>query len=240
MTPPRVSWPLTALLCLCTSPLRAQSNDKPKPIDKVQLMTEALARNGLGEDPSSPWHVRASFENFDDKGQHSDSGIFEEWWLGPKNYKTVYTTDSFNQTDIATADGLFRSGDQKWASARLAGVRMLLVRPLGQWQYDPSRNDLSDSTRKIGTFKLRCLVISNKHSENAWKPSLCFDPGSPVLRSSSDMTVFNNVVPFHSHFFARDINQASEGKNYRKIHVLTMDSLSADTTLVLHCKFLAG
>ena len=55
-----------------------------------------------------------SYDKYDEDGDNVDSGTYEEYWVSPKQYRLSYSSQDFTQTDIATEDGLFRTGEQKW------------------------------------------------------------------------------------------------------------------------------
>ena len=50
----------------------------------------------------SPWHVKATYQEFDSKGKLSGSGSYEEFRVSDKSYKRTYTSPTFTQTDYAT------------------------------------------------------------------------------------------------------------------------------------------
>ncbi|MEO7029096.1 MAG: hypothetical protein ABI147_06805 [Acidobacteriaceae bacterium] len=226
-----------AWLCSCIVPISvAQDPAKPKHLKNEQLLEAAQTANGLGVTSGAlPWHVRAQYETFDKQGKHTDAGTFEEWWFGSKSYKTVYTSDTFKQTDVATANGLYRSADQAWATAQQDLVPLLLSDPLSVHQYNPKRNELIDETRTAPGVKLRCVILlrkpaaderagSNLNADPNLYPSYCFDADSTLLRyetggSGNGVTVFNGTVKFRDRFISRDIQVLNGGKKSLSIHI---------------------
>jgi hypothetical protein len=198
----------------------AQGNAKPKHLKSDQLLLDAAAHNGFGE--VAPWHVKASYELFDDHGKHKSAGTFEEWWFGPKSYKTVFTGDDLKQTDVATEAGLFRSGDQRWLSRQENLVPLLIASPLQVHPYDPRKNDLVDEVRAMGPSKLRCVFLLRKPALDEpaganlganldLTPSYCFEPESSVLRYGSrgggrEVMLLNDIAQIAGRFVARNIH----------------------------------
>jgi len=87
------------------------------------------ALNGLQSTDICPWHIVIAYDQFDEDGDNVHSGIVEEYWAGPKKYRISYRSDTVNQTDYATEQGLFCIGDQRWpnrAEAQVSGVPGLL------------------------------------------------------------------------------------------------------------------
>jgi hypothetical protein len=238
-----------ASFSLCLSPLTyAQDNPKQKHLKSDQLVTQAGTENGLGTAAGThPWHVRAQFERFDEQGKHADSGTFEEWWFGPKSYKSIYTSEGLKQTDVATDAGLFRSGDQRWPTFMEYLIPLLLTDPLSVHPYSSKTNELIDQTHVAGKTKLRCVVLLNKPTaeEHAGSnlnadpnryPSYCFDADSTVLRlatggSGYGVTFFNDLIQFQGHVVAREIHRTSNGNDSILIHVLDVGSPPANMVL---------
>jgi hypothetical protein len=227
----------------------AQTAAKPKHLKAEQLIVEAAAQNGLGEKAGSPWHVRAKFEIFDEKGQHKSAGTFEEWWMGPQSYKSVFASDGLNQTDVATSAGLFRSGDQRWTTTQESLIPSLLIDPLSIHPYDARRIDLVDSLRGSGANQLRCLsmqpktmpgtgrqVGSNIQTDVDTLPSLCFEPTSAILLYASSgagagVLLLNNMVQLDGRTVARDAHIKQSGQDYLTIQVQDIGPLPAGTTI---------
>lgn len=226
--------------------LGAQS--KPKHIKNEQLLTDALAENGVGAAPA-PWHIKARFETFDEAGKHKATGTFEEWWFGPKSYKTVFTADDLHQTNVATSAGLFRSGDQAWPGGAEALVPQLITSPLSIHAYDPKRNDLTDEMRSMSagaTAKFRCVFLlrkpapdepagGNLNADLNVMPVDCFEPDSAILRyktegGSSSITLFNDIVRYENHNVAKEIQTLVLGKPFVTIHVSEVGPIAASVT----------
>ncbi len=82
------------------------------------------ALNGLQSADIRPWHIVIAYDQFDEDGDNVHSGIVEEYWAGPKKYRISYRSDTLNQTDYATEQGLFRLGDQRWPNREMRNREM--------------------------------------------------------------------------------------------------------------------
>jgi hypothetical protein len=236
-------------LSLCLSSLaNAQDSPKPKHLKSDQLLIQAAAENGLGTAAGThPWHVRAQFETFDEQGKHSNAGIFEEWWFGPKSYKSTYTSEALKQTDVATDAGLFRSGDPRWATPQEALVPVLLTDPLKIHPYSPQKNDLTEETHPSGSAKLRCVILlrkpardeplgGNLNVDHNLFPSYCFDAESTQLRYStggagSGVVILDDIVQLQGHYVARVVRGMNAGKESVHIHILDAGPLAPDAAV---------
>lgn len=212
-----------------------------------QKLTEiAAAKNGLAG-ATKPWHVLAKFETFDKEGKHSNSGTFEEWWFGPASYKSVYTSETLHQTDVATSQGLFRSGDQRWATAEENQVPQLLLSPM-MGHFDPEVYWLLEQNQSYAGEQLHCMILTPPHAlgrqtiapqtndgtDFTVAPSFCLDPDTGALRTQSSgparvNTVFNQVRDFDGQFVAQHIQRAAQGKLSVDLRIVALEALPDPT-----------
>jgi hypothetical protein len=92
------------------APAALKPADLPLPQDPKDILALGAKTNGLGGDDLKPWHLKASFETFDDKGKDPIKGTLEVFWAGPKKYKRIYTIPGFSQIEYATDHGIYFSG----------------------------------------------------------------------------------------------------------------------------------
>src|ERR1700722_19723906 len=111
---------LFLLVCFCclTSLASSQTPLPPAisglPKNPADILSSARSQNGL-EAPGLPaWHLKATYQTFDENGQQRNSGVFEEWWAGPKEYRRSYASKDFTQTEYVTDTGTYRLGDQNF------------------------------------------------------------------------------------------------------------------------------
>jgi TonB family protein len=233
----------TFLVLIFAAPLliAAQTNIPANPIPPAVLvplpenpdsaMTLARQVNGLDESGTKSWHIRAKYEIYDSNGRAFDQGVYEEVWAGPKKYRRSYTGSKFTQTDYASADGLYRSGDQEWPMGYVAKVRRLLVQPFDYLGADKQAS-LMRVTRKLNKLSFVCLAkkpqtinrLEPVPSDIENYPQDCFDPDKPILRLALKKTwgegvIWNNLALFQGRFVARDIKFSQEGKVRLIIHL---------------------
>lgn len=197
--------------------LQAQQASAPAPTPS-DILAAAVRSNGLAA-VNRPWHIKAHYAIVSYNGSPKESGTFEEHWASGKQYKRTYASDTFNQTDFANGDVLYRVGDQRWPGGRESQVQALLRQPI------PDDTDLADFSleniaRQFGDkLALPCVRLKPKKQSNvrfvvAGQPILwehyCLEPNRPALRFSSlgaghDDTTFNDVTMFHNQYLAKTI-----------------------------------
>lgn len=205
---------------------------EPLPENPDSAMALARQMNGLDESGTKGWDIRAKYEVYDEDGDNVDSGVYEEIWAGPKRYRRSYAGPNFTQTDYASAEGLYRSGDQEWPKGLIGKVRRLLIQPFDYLGADPQAS-LQRIDRKIGQANFVCIA---KKPLTKSRPGLivpsgiesypqdCFEVDKPMLRVSlnpgySEGVIWNNIFLFQGRFVARDIKFSQDGKVKLTIHL---------------------
>jgi len=60
----------------------------PMPHSAPEILKLALDMNGLEVPSAQPWHVKLSYDQFDEDGDNVGSGTVEEFYGGPKKIQT--------------------------------------------------------------------------------------------------------------------------------------------------------
>lgn len=205
----------------------------PLPPDPVAVIASAKQLNGFDESGAKGWHVRATYDIYDDKGVLAESGVYEELWSSPTRYRRSYTGTKFTQTDYASAKGLYRSGDQQWPPAQTVGlVRRLLITPLDYPGIEPETSLVRDE-RSIGQVRFVCVAqkpenpspykIVGVPEQQTYKTN-CFMPQTPMVRvallpRSGRAAMWNNFGLFEGRYVPRDIVLIQRGKKKLTIHL---------------------
>lgn len=172
-------------------------------------------------DPSlKPWHLKATYQLYDDKGSPTEKGTFEYWWASPTTFRSTWTRPSATHTDWHTADGKHSykaSGEPiVFFENRLQSA---LLSPLPEpGDLDPTKYRLDREDEKMGSVKLPCIMVvplMPQHGQIQTVPlglfpTYCFDSGVPALRASFSFgTVameFNSLVKVQGRFLARNLS----------------------------------
>ena len=224
------------------APPPPSSNQTPTglliPQDPKEMLLAAAQVNGLDAPGLKPWHIFVSFDKFDEDGDNVDSGTYEEYWAGPKQYRLNYTSQDFTQTDVATENSLFRTGADKWPGELQTRVRDEFVRPMFR-EMNLDYEKPKKTSRDFGNLKLPCVLLRRSDGGNMivsddGLPSFCFEPDTLMLRFNKggmgsvtvwEQTVYRNIVKFQGRFVARDIEVTRAGKLFLKLHLETLQSI---------------
>lgn len=190
--------------------------------DMLKLASEM---NGLDVPSAHPWHVKISYDQFDEDGDNVHSGTLEEFHFDQKKFKRIYTSDAVTRTDIANGTGLYRVGDQRWPNAVEAEVLNVAFHPLFLAHWDEHAQKPEKTETKLGNSKFPCVTFREKDSnvKRIGAPMFCFEPETVMLRYISvnlaEAIEYNTLTPFQAHYVARDIFVLRQGKVFLKIHI---------------------
>lgn len=185
--------------------------------------------NGLAAFGLNPWHIKASYETYDDTGQAEPTGTFEEFWLSPTHFKRTFTSPEYNETEFGTSRGLYRVGDQDWPGKVEFLLHNSLIDPVPQI-LDRVGLRLEKRRVTLGNLKLQCLTLQ---SPNVFTPVglYCFEPDQPTIRlavswNGHTRTTYNNIILFQGRYIARDVSTINYGRLVFAVHVELIESLS--------------
>jgi len=243
-----------AVLSLGVSTLAAQApGAKPLPVpagtnlnDPQSLFSFASSVNGLeteagdkntGTPAVPPWHLKATYETFDERGTQSGSGTFEEWHVSQSQWKRAYSGAHFTQTEYRTQDGHYFETDAGSAPWPDSLVEHALVHPM------PDKEDTEDTSptlqeQPFGKLKLSCMMFtqSGLHEDFGvrWPiglfPTYCFGKNNGMLRfglfDGSIEEIFNSPAIFAGHYIAKEIELSDENKPLLRVHLQDLRSIS--------------
>jgi TonB family protein len=175
------------------------------PTDPKELMLLAAKTNDLVGDDVKPWHLNATYKLFDEKGNVTDQGTYEEFWVSKTKYKLTLTSKAASRTEYGTEKGILNSDNEKPVDTH--DIRRQLLYPMGTAN-SIENADFTQRQVKLGGEELRCF--NKKYSNGTLSPlTLCLDAQMPILRASSMRgnvgTTRNRIITFQSHYIAGDL-----------------------------------
>jgi TonB family protein len=229
-----------ALFLISSLPSMAQNAEESKPVqtkDPRAVFAAAAPFYDFSDPALKPWHLKASYQLYDEKGKPTDQGTYEYWWASPKVYRSSWTRPGASHTDWHTADGQHLSettGERiKYFEYRLQAA---LLSPLpDSGDMDPAKFRLVRELKSLGKEKMPCIMVAPIISQHGkiltvpmgLFPTFCFDSELPVLRVSSSFgtitTAFEHIAKFQNKYLSEEI-AFYEGP--RKILTAKVDSLT--------------
>jgi hypothetical protein len=228
-----VQTPAAQTLAAQTSP----AADAGLPKEPAALLAAAAPLYDFTAADVKPWHLKASYQVSDDKGNSEGDGIFEYWWVSPEVNRQTWTRGDSSHSE-------WQMGEKKYASRntgkplRYFEFKLMdaLLSPLpGARETDPANYRLEREMVPLGDIKLPCIMVTPimvhpgqlAQSPMGLFPTYCFDPKLPALRVTYSMgnliQEFNRIAKVQNRYLPREV-EFYQGK--QKILSATVDSVS--------------
>lgn len=217
---------LTCLIsCFLSVTTTARGQEVSKPPDAKELMLAAAKTNNLTAEGVKPWHLKASFQLFDEQGAVMQEGTIEEWWAAPKRFKVVFQGKAFAETEFGSEKGQFETGVEGILPARLLTATGALLNPL------PNQTAIEHSTyalksMALGSLEANCI----SEAENPFASTYCLASGEPTLRVMSRRTpanqfVYSRILHYDGHTVGGSLKVSQVGNAQAAINVDILEPL---------------
>ena len=202
---------VAAVAVLLVSIVSARADDAAALKDRLHA---AEKETSLSADDVQPFYLKMSVQLFDAKGQPSEQGTVELYWKDKDRQKRVYTFPSYTASEVHVAGKTFRTADAKYPPQTVALLVDQMIRPMpGAEQVDASQPQMLKV--KFDKSPLECIMLAKSVSGQApippmgLFPTYCFDPGTSVLRVSSNfggqIILRNMTSTFQQRHVAMDV-----------------------------------
>jgi hypothetical protein len=200
----------------------AQNAPVPQPgqiKDPRAILAAAAPFYDFSDPTLKPFHLKATYQLYDDKGNPAEQGTFEYWWVSPEVYRVSWSRPSANRTDWHTADGksAYETTGEGLSFFEYK-LQSAFFSPLPKpADLDPKSIRLDRQEMKLGDVKIQCAMVIPLMPQHGQLqpvplglfPTYCFDPIVPVLRVTYSFgTVameFNNLAKVQNRFLPREV-----------------------------------
>jgi Gram-negative bacterial TonB protein C-terminal len=215
---------------------QAPESVSPLPTDPAEVFKAAQPLYDFASPKLRPWHMKVSYELFDEKEKSKGKGSFEYWWESPDTYRSTWTRGAIKQTDWHLAGKIYHAGTGDPLDFDERKLEADLVAPLPiATELDPQTATYHREDQAFSGVKLPCVMVMRKmppagkaESPMGMFPTYCFDPQHPLLHLSyiygSTSAVYNNVIRMQGMYLPR---QVSVLENKRKVLIATVDTIDA-------------
>ncbi len=191
--------------------------------------------------PLKPWHLKATYQIYDEHGKPSEQGTYERWWASSKVYRDTWSRPNATLSDWYTADGnhlsLVKGERLNYFESALPSS---LFSPLSDLSaLEPEKSHLTRKDASAGGVKFPCISMAPAPNSPLHFPSLtyCLDPNHLVLRTivSSDQIAaqFNNIVKIQGRYLAREISISLTGQKLFTVMVTDMNGMDASDPMLV-------
>ena len=201
----------------------------------AQRLHNAAESSSIDDPALKPWHLKIAFQLLDKKGATTEEGTIEEWWSAGK-FKRVYSSPSYNATEIKRDKDLYRTKGQPSAPYLLELLRDEVVHPLAdEAEVKDSVPDLR--VESFGKVKLDCIMLDHPIKNVAYPPlglfpTYCLDQDKDRLRVSyrygSESVTRNAIGTFQGRGIPVDAGVSLSGVTAAKAHVAALSGMTLD------------
>jgi TonB family protein len=179
-----------------------------------------------------PWHLKASYQVLDSNGKAIDTGTYEEWRAGDRQYRIALHSPSLSVEEFGTDHGLFRTGQRDWPGKPLSAIQTAIEWPVTS-PARPEKTEFRNYERSFSAGKMPCtaLIAQGADTTAMDAASYCFAATNTVVQYSTTpkrafQTLFQNFVAVQGHYLAKDVQVYLAGKPWLNVHVDTITGLS--------------
>jgi hypothetical protein len=215
----------------------APATTPPLPTDPKEMLAAAAPLYDFSAATLKPWHLKASYQVYDEKGEPAGTGTYEYWWASPTAYRSTWTREAGTHSDWHTADGKHAyeaSGERlNYFEYKLQSA---LFSPLpDEADLDPAKYRLERQMAPMGKVKIPCVTVIRimpyqgrpQSVPLGLFPTYCFDPQTPAVRVSYSLgamtAVFDRIGKVQGRYLAQKID-FFEGA--RRILSATVDAVN--------------
>ena len=205
------------------------------PKEPAKIFATAAALYDFSSPKLKPWHLKASYQIYNDKGEPSDKGTYEYWWAAPDIYRSTWLRPGMEQTDWHVGGKHYHSGIGPSLAFFERRLQSDLLTPLPTAEsLDPDKIRFDRQEQDLGGVKLPCVMVIPKMPPHGQVqvaplgmfPTFCFEKDQPMLRAyyafGATAVVYNKVARMQGMYLPREI-VIFEGK--RRILTATVDSV---------------
>jgi TonB family protein len=226
-----------AILAPCFGQTAKTTPPEP-PKDPRQILEAAGPFYDFNDAALKPWHLKATYQIYDLKGNPAEQGTWEYWWASPKLSRTSWTRADAARTEWTSAGGFYRKESGAPLHYFEKSLGSILLSPL------PPRDVVASERMKLefkplpaGSPNLTCVSAEFQREHDgklvlrgpAAEDYYCFDPSTLALRLDESHSIrkeFSRIVKMQGRYLARQI-EVLVGK--QRVFSLAVDAIDGVT-----------
>lgn len=179
------------------------------PKDPHDVFKAAAPLYNYNDPTLKPWHMKATYQLFNEKGEPGEQGTFEYWWATPKVYRATWTRGDSTYTVWHSADGSEAYQDSGSGIDLFEEyLKSAFLSPLpSQDEIDPAKFKFARHIEKLGDDSVDCIMVVPNMGNNpmfgdvqnipsGMFPTYCFNPAAPALQVG---TSFGSLSSYYDH-----------------------------------------
>ena len=243
---PRIAFTLLLAAGTAAAAQAPVATQPETPKDPRALLDAAAKHYDFDSPEMKPWHLKATYQLYDLKGDPAERGTWEYWWASPKVHRSSWTRGGAERTEWHTQDGNYRSGTSSDLKFLERTLRSKVLPNL------PGKNDLNspktllDGKREqSGAEPLNCVQVRHKweHNGKLETPPLsvaqayCMDPSTLAMRTERSpgglATAYGQILEFQHRYVARHMEIVFEKRTLLSAEVETVEEWTPESGVLM-------
>jgi len=221
----------------------------PLPKEPQEIFAAAAPLYDFSAPTVKPWHIKVSYQLYDETGKPSDRGTYDYWWAAPETYRSSWTRPGLSQTDWHVHGQHYHAGEGRPLSFFERKLQSDILTPLPKPEdLAPEKVRFDKEQQKFGSVKLPCVMVVpemhlHAHAEQiplGEFPTYCFAPDHPVLRAyyafGATSVIYNRVVQVQGVYLPKEIRIQDGDRLVLSAAVDTIERLSPSAPELLPAK----
>lgn len=214
-----------------------QTADNPKPTlpkEPREVFAAAAPFYDFSDPALKPWHMKVTYQLYDEKGKPSEQGTYEYWWASPQVHRSTWNRPSATHIDWYTADGKHAyAGTGEALNYFESQLQSMLLSPLpNSSQLNPNKFFLDKKKLVSKGSNAPCYrivpVTQDGISENLM---YCFDAQLPIVVGINShgtlLTMFRDFVQMQGRSLPREVEFRDGSRNVLTAKVDSVGGLSS-------------
>jgi TonB family protein len=240
-------------LCLALAvfpTMRAQSSTNslpPIPKDPLEILKAASPLYTFDDPQLKPWHLKGSYQLYNENGSPGDKGNYELWWVAPNTFRSSWSRSRATRNEWHTSDGRIlvqATGEHLFYFEQR--LQLLLISPLPDpTKFDPVDVKVEKDQLNLGKITFPCVTLSapkRRDGTYPWVPgagtgTFCFDSSNPVLRVTRTANVvyteFDHLQKMQDRILAKEIAVTYGAQRVATFNIETVNGLASDESTIM-------
>jgi TonB family protein len=210
------------------------------PTDPKQILEMAAPLYDYSSPDLKPFHLKATYQLYDDKGHPGEAGAYEYWYAASTVHRSTWTRGAIVHSTWELATNKYahvdKGGHLDFAESRLERTWFDVLPDLKDVDFTHAERKELD----LKGGKLDCVELIPNMPGRAkdsfvalgWFPTYCFDPHLPALRASyslgNTITEFDEIVKWRDKYLPRQIVIMNGAQRLLSAKLETVTTLSPD------------
>ena len=135
----------------------------PLPREPAEIFAAAAPFYDLSSAKLKPWHMKVSYQLYDEQSKPSGQGTYEYWWASPGTYRSTWTRPGMEHTDWHVAGQHYHLSEGPNLEFYERKLQSDLITPLPEDKdLDPEKVRFLREEEKLGGVSLPCVMVSRK------------------------------------------------------------------------------